>query len=245
MAVLAGKRAVVTGGTRGMGQEIVRLLAAAGASVAFTGRSISGVDRAMAALGHPAGVTGHACDVRDLDAMDKVLAPGCDILVNNAALSGGFSLLHETPSNEVADCIEVNLTAPLQLARRAVKQMLEAGGGTIVNVSSGAAEHALPQAGPYCISKAGLAMATRCIHAEYAAQGIRCFGFQPGIVDTDMQTDLQSSGLPPEMLPPLDVMVQPDEPARAIAWLCTPESGAFVGREFSVYDDDLRRAASL
>lgn len=245
MGDLAGKRAVVTGGTRGMGREIVRLLAEAGATVAFTGRSISGVDRAMQALSHPAGVTGHACDVRNLDAMAKVMAPGCDILVNNAALSGSFEPLHEAHEKDIAECLEVNLTAPVVLTQMALRHMLKAGGGTVVNISSGAAVHAIAQAGPYCISKAGLAMATQCLHAEYADKGIRAFGFQPGIVDTDMQRELQESGLPADQLPPLDIMVQPEEPARVVAWLCGPDAEEFIGREFSVYDEDLRKAASL
>jgi NAD(P)-dependent dehydrogenase (short-subunit alcohol dehydrogenase family) len=88
-------------------------------------------------------------------------------------------------------------------------------------------------------------MATQGLHVEYADQGIRCFGFQPGIVDTDMQAELQNSGLPPELLPPLDIMVQPEEVARAVAWLCGSDSNAFVGREFSIYDPDFRKAAGL
>ncbi len=245
MGKLSGKRAVVTGGSRGMGCEIVRLLAAEGAQVAFTGRSISSVDRAMQALGHPEGVTGHAVDVRKLDAMAKVMAPGCDFLINNAAVTGGLELLHEKHDRDLAECLDVNLLAPIHLAGMAVPRMIEAGGGTIVNVSSGAAQHTIPGMNIYSVSKAGLAMATLSLHTEYGDKGIRAFGFQPGIVDTEMQAELQNSGLPPETLPPLDIMVPPEEPARVVAWLCSPEADAFLGREFSVYDEDLRKAAGL
>lgn len=245
VGTLSGKRAVVTGGTRGMGREIVRLLAEAGAEVAFTGRSIAGVDRAMKALDHPEGVTGHAVDVRKLDTMARVMAPGCDILVNNAALTGGLGLLHEKHDNDIAECLDVNLVAPIQLARMAVARMLQAGGGTIINISSGAAQRTIPGMSIYSVSKAGLAMATHSLDVEYGAKGIRAFGFQPGIVDTEMQAELQNSGLPPEMLPPLDIMVPPEEPARVVAWLCTSDADSFVGREFSVYDEDLRKAAGL
>ena len=241
----ASRRIVITGGTRGLGLEIVRLLAANGDELIFTGRSIASVDRALDALGRPAHVTGHACDVRDDGAMTAIMAGGCDVLINNAAVSGGFAPLHETPANVISECLEINLTAALTLSRLAVQHMLAAGGGTIINVSSGAGFHAVPRAGPYCISKAGLAMATRCIHAEYGDQNIRSFGFQPGVVDTEMQAELQSSGLPPALLPPLDIMVQPQEPARAIAWLCGDGSDDFIGREFSIYDEDLRTAAGL
>lgn len=245
MSHLAGKRAVVTGGTRGIGLEVVRKLHAAGAEVAFTGRKISTVERALDSLGRPRGVTGHAVDVREDGKMAIIVATGCDILINNAATGGPIAPLHETAPTHVEECLQVDAIAPLLMARLALTQMVKAGGGTIVNVSSGAAERALPQLTAYCTAKAALAMATRGIHAEYSDKGVRVFGFQPGIVDTDMQHALQNSGLPAHLPPPADKLLPPEQPAAMIAWLCTPEAESFAGREISIYDADLQELSGI
>lgn len=245
MSHLSGKRAVVTGGTRGIGLEVVRKLRAAGAEVAFTGRKISSVDRALDALGRPPGVTGHAVDVREDGKMAIIVATGCDILVNNAATGGPIAPLHEAAPTHVEECLLVGAVAPVLIARVALAQMVKAGGGTIVNVSSGAAERALPQMTAYCTAKAALAMATRAIHADYGDKGVRVFGFQPGIVDTDMQAALQNSGLPAHLLPPADKLLAPEPPAAMIAWLCTPDAERFAGREISIYDADLQDASGI
>ncbi|GAA0271581.1 SDR family oxidoreductase [Alteraurantiacibacter aestuarii] len=245
MSDLTGKRIVVTGGTRGVGLETVRLLAQQVAQVAFTGRTAQAVERALDQLGHPANVTGHACDVRDTAAMAAVIAEGCDVLVNNAALGGGFATLHETPPDEIAECIEVNLIAAIQTAQLAITRMLESGGGTIINISSGLAMRAFPRMGNYCITKAGLNMATRAIDVEYRDSGIRTFGFQPGVVDTDMQAGLQNSGLPREMLPPADKMLPPEDPAQVIAFLCTSGADPFIGQELAIYSPELQDAMGV
>lgn len=245
MGKLAGKTVVLTGGTRGLGLEAVRLLANEGATVHFTGRSISHVNRALKELGRPDQIIGHACDVRDSARMTALMATGCDILVNNAAVGGPTGFLHEVAEEKIDECLKINLIAALQVARLAIPGMLQRGGGTIINVSSGAAVRALPKMATYCISKAGLAMATAAIHAEYAGQGIRSFGFQPGIVDTDMQTGLQNSGLSKDILPPADKLLAPEDPAQVIAFLCTPEADVFAGREFSIYDQDLQCAMGV
>ena len=246
MGKLAGKKIVVTGGTRGVGFELVRLLAAQDAEIVLTGRKVAGVERALESLGRPANVTGHAADVCNEGAMATIIGSGCDILVNNAAVGGPFTLIHESAPEAIRHCLEIDLVAPLLAARLAVIGMLESGGGTIVNVSSGAAKAAVPRAGPYCIAKAGLLTATRCLHAEYGDSGIRVFGFAPGIVDTDMQAELQASGLPKETLPPADKLLAPEQPAQVIAWLCAEEAAdRFLGDDVDIYDPELQVAAGL
>lgn len=245
VADLTGKRAVVTGGSRGIGLETVRLLSAQGAQVSFTGRSKKGVEKALDQLGHPANVTGHACDVRDTAAMAAIIAEGCDILVNNAAIGGGFAQLHTTPPADIAECIEINVVAAMQVAQLALAQMLQSGGGTIINISSGVAMRAVPQMGVYCVSKAALIMVTRSIDVEYGAHGVRAFGFQPGIVDTDMQAGLQNSDLSKDILPPADKLLPPEGPAEVIAFLCTPKADQFIGQEFAIYSPELQEAMGV
>jgi NAD(P)-dependent dehydrogenase (short-subunit alcohol dehydrogenase family) len=123
--------------------------------------------------------------------------------------------------------------------------MLARGAGTIVNVSSGAAHR--PQEGwsAYCAGKAGMAMLTKSVHLEYGAQGIRCFGIAPGVVDTQMQAAIRASGLNPVSKIPRADLAPADQPGRAIAWLCTGAADPLIGAELDIRDPDLRAAVGL
>jgi NAD(P)-dependent dehydrogenase (short-subunit alcohol dehydrogenase family) len=242
--ILSGKRALVTGGSRGIGLATVRALAAAGAEVHFTARSAAALAMARDALG---GIraTGHLADMTDRIAMATLLEPGFDILVNNAAVIGPIGRILDISAEGWATSIDINLTAVFHATQRAIAGMVSKGGGTIVNLSSGAAHR--PQEGwsAYCAGKAGLAMLTRSIHLEYGAQGIRVFGFAPGVVDTDMQGTIRASGINPVSQLPRASLAPAGDPARAIAWLCTPAADPLAGQELDIRVPDLRAAVGL
>ena len=86
---------------------------------------------------------------------------------------------------------------------------------------------------------------TRSVHLEYGAQGVRVFGFAPGVVDTDMQGTIRASGINPVSQLPRNSLAPAAEPAQAIAWLCTPAADPLAGQELDVRDPDLRAAARL
>lgn len=241
---LSGKTALVTGGNRGIGLATVRALAHAGAEVHFTARSAANLAAARRDLGEtPA--TGHLADMTDRIAMTTLLDHGFDILVNNAAVIGPIGRILDVSVEDWARSIDINLTSAFHATQRALAGMVARGGGTIVNISSGAAHR--PQEGwsAYCAGKAGLAMLTRSVHLEYGAQGIRIFGFAPGVVDTDMQGAIRASGINPVSKIPRSELAPPDQPARAIAWLCTPEADALAGQELDIRAPDFRPAAGL
>jgi NAD(P)-dependent dehydrogenase (short-subunit alcohol dehydrogenase family) len=123
--------------------------------------------------------------------------------------------------------------------------MVARGGGTIVNLSSGAARNAMEGWSAYCSGKAGLAMLTQCVAKEYGDRGIRAFGFAPGVVDTDMQVSIRASGINPVSQIPRENLAPPEEPGWAIAWLCTPEADALAGQEVDIRHESFRRAAGL
>lgn len=241
---LAGKTALVTGGNRGIGLATVRALAADGATVHFTARSAANIAAAQRELGDVS-AAGHLANMSDRIAMDTVLEIGFDILVNNAAVIAPIGRILDVSAEDWAASINVNLTAAFHATQRALGHMVAQGGGTIVNISSGAAHR--PQEGwsAYCAGKAGLAMLTRSVHLEYAGHGIRIFGFAPGVVDTDMQGAIRASGINPVSQLPRESLAPPHEPAQAIAWLCTPEADSLVGQELDVRSPDLRLAAGL
>ena len=240
---LAGKTALVTGGNRGIGLAVVRALALAGASVHFTARSAANIAAAQRALG-PIVATGHHADMTDRLAMTTLFETRFDILINNAGIIGPIGRILDVSVEDWARNIDTNLTAAFHTTQLALAQMARTG-GTIVNVSSGAAHR--PQEGwsAYCAGKAGLAMLTRSVHLEYGAQGVRVFGFAPGVVDTDMQGTIRASGINPVSQLPRNSLAPAAEPAQAIAWLCTPAADPLAGQELDVRDPDLRAAARL
>ncbi len=241
---LSGKTALVTGGNRGIGLATVRALAKAGAEVHFTARSAANIAAAQRDLGEIA-ATGHLANMTDRIAMATVLDQGFDILVNNAAVISPIGRILDISAEDWASSIDINLTAAFHATQRALAHMVANGGGTIVNISSGAAHR--PQEGwsAYCAGKAGLAMLTRSVHLEYGDQGIRIFGFAPGVVDTDMQVSIRASGINPVSKLPRESLAPAHEPAQAIAWLCTPAAEALAGQELDVRSPDLRAAAGL
>jgi NAD(P)-dependent dehydrogenase (short-subunit alcohol dehydrogenase family) len=241
---LSRKTALVTGGNRGIGLATVRALATAGATVHFTARSAANIAAAQRALGDiPA--TGHLANLTDRAAMTALFDQPFDILINNAAVIFPIGRILDVSVDDWALNIDTNLTAAFHTTQLALRQMVARGGGTIVNISSGAAHR--PQEGwsAYCAGKAGLAMLTRSVHQEYAAQGIRIFGFAPGVVDTDMQGAIRASGINPVSKLPRAALAPADHPAQAIAWLCTPAADPLAGEELDIRTPDLRAAAGL
>lgn len=241
---LSGKTALVTGGNRGIGLATVRALTEAGATVHFTARSAQNLAAARRELGETPAI-GHLANMTDRLAMTTLMEQGFDILVNNAAIIGPIGRILDVSVEDWATNIDINLISAFHATQLALRGMVARKGGTIVNISSGAAHR--PQEGwsAYCAGKAGLAMLTRSVHMEYADQGIRIFGFAPGVVDTDMQVAIRASGINPVSKIPRANLAPAQEPARAIAWLCTPAADALAGQELDVRAPDLRAAVGL
>jgi NAD(P)-dependent dehydrogenase (short-subunit alcohol dehydrogenase family) len=241
---LSGKTALVTGGNRGIGLATVRALSNAGAKVHFTARSAANIAAAQRQLGDvPA--TGHLANMTDRIAMATLFDHGFDILINNAAVIGPIGRILDVSVEDWATNIDINLSAAFHATQLALGHMVANGGGTIINISSGAAHR--PQEGwsAYCAGKAGLAMLTRSVHLEYGAEGIRVFGFAPGVVDTDMQGAIRASGINPVSKIPRGNLAPVDQPARALVWLCTAAADRLVGQELDIRAPDLRAEVGL
>lgn len=182
---MSGVRAVVTGGSRGLGRAVVQALASGGARVAATATHVvhladldSSVIRVPLDLADAASVESCARAVRDA-------LGGIDLLVNNAGVLGYRGELLNAPADDVATNVETNLLGTLRLTRALVGAMGH--GAAIVNVSSGAAGR--PGWAGYAVSKAGLDAATHVLRHELAPRGIRVVGVNPGGLRTDMRAD--------------------------------------------------------
>ena len=228
MPGLAGKVAIVTGASRGIGAAAALALGEAGASVVLAARTTAQAEanaRQINAAGGKAAAI--ACDVSDYAACQRLVQETTerfgppDVLVNNAGVIEPISMVGEADPAEWARSIEINLIGAYYVIRAVLPGMIERGHGDIINVSSGAAHRPLEGWSAYCAGKAGLAMLTRSIDLEHRAAGIRVFGFQPGTTDTDMQVTIRASGINMVSRIPREQLTPVAHPARAIVYLCT------------------------
>lgn len=245
--MLNGQTALVTGGSRGIGFAVAQELLAAGANVMITART--GVEEAVAALGgNSAGIV---CDVADYAQAEKAVAAtvkrfgGLSLLINNAGVIDPIGSLAESDPAQWAQNIQINLNGVYHMARAALPGMIAAGGGAIVNVSSGAAHRPLDGWSAYCSGKAGVAMLTRALHLETNGQGIRTFGFAPGTVDTGMQVKIRASGINQISQIPRENLGGVQPPAQIIAYLCSDKAADLSGEELAISDNALRERAGL
>ncbi|MGV8988775.1 MAG: SDR family NAD(P)-dependent oxidoreductase [Cypionkella sp.] len=184
---LTGRRALVTGASRGLGAAIALGLAEAGADLVITARSLSGLGATLArikALGRS--VTALALDQTDTDAIAPALQGlALDILVNNAGVE------QIAPSTEVTPAlwdkiVDTNLKGAFFTTQAVAKGMLARGRGSVINLASLTAFVGVPMATPYGSSKSGLLGMTRALSTEWAGQGVRVNAIAPGYFRTDL-----------------------------------------------------------
>jgi NAD(P)-dependent dehydrogenase (short-subunit alcohol dehydrogenase family) len=238
---LLGRRALVTGASRGIGAAVARSLAAAGAEVGLVARDAVRLESVASELRS----RGSACTVIQADlstsagARSVATAAMSDgrpwhILVNNAGVAHQTPLLDETEQSWDA-LLAVNLRTPMLLAQAMVPGMIAAGGGKIVNVSSVAAFLGTPGFGAYAASKAGLCQLTRTMAVEWGPHNIQVNAVCPTIILTDMAHDLWDR---PEMAQarqgkeariPMHRFGAPEEVAEVVLFLCGPGSNYVNG----------------
>ena len=252
MGRLAGKVIIVTGASRGIGAAAAAALAREGATVMLTARDGRlAADVAQSIIESGGRATATACDVSDYAAVEALVREteghfgAVHALINNAGVIEPIATVAESDPAVWARNIEINLVGAYNPIRALLPRMIKAGGGTIVNVSSGAAIRPLEGWSAYCTAKAGLAMLTRAIMLENAAHGIRVFGFQPGTTDTDMQVTIRASGINMVSKIPRENLTPVAHPAAAIVYLCTPAADDLNGQEFSLRDEPFRARLKL
>jgi NAD(P)-dependent dehydrogenase (short-subunit alcohol dehydrogenase family) len=224
---LAGKHAVVTGGTRGIGAAVARVLATHGARVTAIGRA--------------------TVDVADPDAVTRVFAGfgPVDILVNSAgyAQSASFSRIDRGLWRET---LAVNLDGTFYCLQAVLPSMVKAQWGRIVNIASTAGLVGYRYVSAYCAAKHGVIGLTRAVALEVATTGITVNAVCPGYTDTDMVRDTvariveRTKRTKEQALAeivshnPQGRLVRPDEVANTVAWLCLPGSESITGQAIAV-----------
>ncbi|MBV8394909.1 MAG: 3-oxoacyl-[acyl-carrier-protein] reductase [Actinobacteria bacterium] len=227
-ASLEGKRALVTGGSRGIGAAIARELACAGAEVVLGYRA--GADEAQAVASEIGGRAVQA-DVSSVeDAVRLVEEAGeIDVLVNNAGLTRD-GLLARMPDDDWRDVIETNLNSVFYTCRAVTRPMMKKRGGAIVNVSSVVGLHGNWGQTNYAASKAGIIGFTKALARELGSRGVRANVVAPGYVETRL-TEVIPDEAKQLMLQntPLGRFGDPMDVARAVRFLCSDEASFITG----------------
>jgi NAD(P)-dependent dehydrogenase (short-subunit alcohol dehydrogenase family) len=242
---LAGKVAVVTGGSKGIGLAVARTLAAEGMRVVVGARSVD----QMPAL---EGVSAFAVDLAQPDGPQRLIdhAGAVDVLVNNVGAAharlDGFLAIDDARFDAT---LQLNFFAALRAIRAVLPGMLERGGGTIVNVASVNASLPDPAVLDYSAAKAALVSVSKSLSKEYGARGIRVNDVSPGPVSTDLwlgaggvaETVAAATGGAPDEVRaqvtagiPTGRFSTPEEVAAVVALLASPRSANVTGSQYVI-----------
>jgi 3-hydroxybutyrate dehydrogenase len=248
---LQGKHALVTGGGRGIGLACARALLQQGAKVTLAGRDAATLAQAQQALGALGDVAVQVIDVTDEASVGQGFAAAAqrfgriDILVNNAGQAKPAPFL-KTDTALWQHMLAVNLSGVFHCCQAALPAMLEAGWGRIVNVASTAGLTGYRYVAGYVAAKHGVVGLTRALALEVAAKGVTVNAVCPGYTETDIVKEAianimdktgrteQEARAELAAANPQKRLVQSEEVASAVAWLCQPDAAAMNGQAIAV-----------
>jgi 2-hydroxycyclohexanecarboxyl-CoA dehydrogenase len=242
---MSARVAVVTGAASGIGAGVARRLAADGHAVAlldFDGDGVDGVTAELTGQGHTA--VAHQADVADRDALARVYGSvrqelGAVTIVVTSAGVEAFDPITEISAEKWDRILAVNLTGTFTCLQLAVPDMIEAGWGRIVTISSSSAQSGAPNMAHYVASKGGVIGLTKAFARELAHHGITANTIPPTIVDTPMARKGEAEGHVPSVeimskMIPLGRAGTPEDIAGACSYLCSDEGGYVTGQIIGV-----------
>ncbi len=244
---LNGKRAVVTGAASGIGLAIAELFAAQGATVALIDLDPSRLDAAIASIHQKTGATttAHACDVASEPSVEKAFAAigsPIDVLVNCAGIAHVGSLL-STSVDDLDRLFAVNVRGTYLCMRAAIKPMIAAKHGTILNMASIAATTGLSDRFAYSMTKGAVLSMTLSVAKDYLSHGIRCNCISPARVHTPFVDGFVAKNYPGHeaeqmkvlaSAQPIGRMGTPDEIAALALYLCSDAASFLTGVDYPI-----------
>ncbi|WP_296432519.1 SDR family oxidoreductase [Yoonia sp.] len=246
---MSGKTVLITGASRGIGAAAARVFADAGANVALIARSTADISALAQEIGERA--IAIPCDVSKYIDISAAVATTIatfgqlDVLINNAGVVDPIGHLQDTDPEKWGQTIDINLKGVMYGLHATVPGMIAQGGGTIINISSGAAHGPVEGWSAYCSSKAGVYMLTRAADLECRDKGLRIMGLSPGTVATQMQREIKASGINPISQLDWSVHIPPEWPARTLLWMCSAQADAYLGTDISLREDAIRAKVGL
>ena len=238
---MAGKIAIVTGGSRGIGFAIAKILSENGATVVITSKDSEKIKKAESKISNSFGIT---CNIKKKTEVQNVVNQTIekfgklDILVNNAGIFPKIKQLHEIDENEWNEVLDVNLTGQFRFTKEAIPH-LQKTSGCIINISSDAGLKAYENfnVDAYSASKAALITLTKCWALEYAKDKIRINCICPGVVDTDMTKPFLKNQRDIEFMNnehPLGRIGQPEEIGKAALYFASDDASWVTGAILTV-----------
>lgn len=243
--------ALITGASAGIGAAAAHEMVKNGYAVVLMARSKDKLEQVVADIGQPDRTAIVAGDVANQQAVSNAVQTcidtfgSIDVLVNNAGLIDPIARIEDSDVDAWSHVMDVNVKGVYYGIRAALGPMKKQGGGTIINISSGAATGALEGWSHYCASKAAVLSLTKCVHKEEAENGIRMVGLSPGTVATEMQVQIKASGVNPVSQLDPSVHIPAQWVGQAIAFLCTPAADPFLGTDFTLKTDEERKLVGL
>lgn len=231
---LIGSHALITGASGGIGKAIVKQLHALGAHVYISGSNLEKLEALGVELGN--NYTVKQCNLSDSTACSSLLddIEKLDILVCNAGITKD-GLAIKMSENDFNEVIDINLKANFILNRAAIKKMMRARYGRIINISSVVGVSGNPGQANYCASKSGLIGMTKSLAIEVATRGVTINIVAPGFIDSDMTqtlTEQQKESIMQKI--PLKSLGQPEDVANAVTFLASPLSSYITGQTIHV-----------
>lgn len=238
---LENRRAVITGGARGIGLAVARRFLESGASVALWDIRDDTLGEAKAGLAPLGQVVTHRVDVADYDRVEAAAKAteaelgGIDLLVNAAGIVGATAPLSEYPLDSWNQVLGVNLNGTFHTCRAIVPVMQKGGYGRIANIASMAGKDGNPNASAYSVSKAGVIALTKSLGKELATTDIRVNAIAPAVIGTEMLADLTEQQVAYMLSKiPMGRMGTVEEIAGMIGWMCSQECSYSTGAVFDL-----------
>jgi NAD(P)-dependent dehydrogenase (short-subunit alcohol dehydrogenase family) len=255
---LADRHAIITGGGRGIGKAIAFEIARLGANVTLMGRDTAVLEAAASDIraAHDVSVSAIGADLSKTDAITTAFKTAAErlgeasILVNNAGVAYSAPFLR-TSLDSWNEVLNIDLTSAFLCIQQVLKPMMTSGFGRIVNVSSTSGLTGCAYVVAYCAAKHGLIGLTRALAMEVAKSGVTVNAVCPGFTDTDIVTRsvdniVKKTGRTAEQAlgelvahNPQGRLIQPQEVADAVGWLCLPGSRSMTGQSIAVAGGEL------